>query len=299
MGQAEDMKDAAGRRFAAILSIVACPACRQSLIHRNDSLVCSGCAARFPIRGRTILFTQPMGQDDALDSLKNRLKRLLGRFYYTVGVGVIAPTFPFAYRKHVRRFLDENAVVVDIGSGNHRIDDRVITLDGTAYDAVDIVADLSSLPFRSESVDGIISRSVLEHIPDLSRLLSEIKRCVREGGYSAHLIPFLFPYHASPDDFQRLTASGAARLFEGWDIIEQRAATGPVTLFLVCFIEFLSTVFSFGWAPLKAVEYLVLCGILFPLKFLDVFFVGRRAFLGLAPSIFTVARKPSDPEKSS
>ena len=284
--------DAAARRFDTILSIVVCPSCHQDLVRQSDRLVCSGCAKNYEIRGHTILFIPSMAQDDSLDRLKNSLKRLLGRLYYTVGIGLIAPTFPFRYRRNIRRFLNENAVVIDIGSGNHRLDDYVITLDGVAYDAVDIVADLRWLPFRSASVDGIVSRSVLEHIPDLSPLLSEIRRCVRVGGYTAHLIPFLFPYHASPDDFQRFTASGAAHLFEGWEIVEQKAATGPVTLFLICFVEFMSSVLSFGSSTLKAFEYLILCGVVFPLKFLDIFFVERRSFLGIAPSIFTVARKP-------
>jgi SAM-dependent methyltransferase len=232
-----------------------------------------------------------MGQTDELDSVKYALKRLLGRFYYRIGVTVVAPTFPFNFRKHIRRRLNQDAVVIDLGSGNHRIDPHVITLDGVGYDAVDIVADLQALPFRSESVDAFVSRSVLEHIPDLSTPIQEIKRCTRPGGYSMHLIPFLFPYHASPGDFQRFTASGAARLFAPWTVVEQYNATGPATLFLVCFIEFMATLISFGSQQLKALMYLGFCLLLFPLKFIDVFFAGRKAFLGLAPTIFTVVRK--------
>jgi hypothetical protein len=39
------------------------------------------------------------------------------------------------------------------------------------------------------------------------------------------------------------------------------------------------------------VVYLMLCAVLFPLKFLDAPFVGRPAFMGCAASILSVVRK--------
>ena len=50
------------------------------------------------------------------------------------------------------------------------------------------------------------------------------------------------------------------------------------------------------WNPSPAPErsrawVRLLCGILFPLKYLDVLFVDRRSFLTLAPTILTVVRK--------
>jgi hypothetical protein len=80
-------------------------------------------------------------------------------------------------------------------------------------------------------------------------------------------------------------------LFGDWEILSQRNITGPVTLALVCGIEFFSTLFSFGREKAKAYAYLLLCVLLFPLKYLDVLFVGRRMFLSLAPTILTVVRK--------
>jgi uncharacterized protein YbaR (Trm112 family) len=285
---------ASARRLEKILSIVACPECHGELSNEVAQLKCTRCKTTYPVRNGKFYFIPSMTQDDELDALKNRLKRVFGKLYYIIGVNVIAPTFPFRYRSEIRRFLNEDTVVVDLGAGNHRVDEHIITLDGVGYAAIDIVADLRALPFRTGSLDGVASRSVLEHIPSLGKPIDEIKRCTRPGGFSMHLIPFLFPYHASPGDFQRLTASGAAQLFDGWDILEQHNATGPATLFLVCFIEFLAILTSFGSTRVKAVTYLFFCLLMFPLKFLDILFVGRSAFLGLAPSIFTVARKPPD-----
>jgi hypothetical protein len=124
----------------------------------------------------------------------------------------------------------------------------------------------------------------------------EFRRCTRAGGFNVHLIPFLFPFHASPHDYQRLTHAGAARLFENWQLLAQYNATGPVTLFLVILVEFLSVIGSFGHPRIKAFLYLGLCLILFPIKVLDAPFVNRSAYIGMAPTILTAARKPSSSE---
>ena len=81
--------------------------------------------------------------------------------------------------------------MVDLGSGNNRLSDNIIALDAVDYDTVDIVADLARLPFRTASIDGFASRSVLEHLPDLPAAMRELVRCTRSGGVGVHLIPFL------------------------------------------------------------------------------------------------------------
>lgn len=106
-----------------------------------------------------------------------------------------------------------------------------------------------------------------------------------------HLIPFLYPFHASPYDFQRYTHKGQQTLFKGWKVIEQTNPTGPVTLGLVSLIEFLSILFSFGQEKIKSGLTLVFCLFLFPLKFLDFPFVNRKSFFPLAPTLFIVVKK--------
>ena len=272
---------------------LACPACHADLACKPDAVTCLRCHERYPVHDGKIYFIESMTPGDALDSIKRRLKKLLGGAYYSLGIRIIAPTYPFNFRKAIRRHgRPERALVIDLGSGNNRLDDDIIAVDAVDYDAVDIVADLARLPFKSDSIDVFASRSVMEHLPNLASAVRELTRCTRSGGFGVHLIPFLFPYHASPHDYQRLTHSGAATLFPGWEIVEQRNATGPATLFVVCLAEFLAIVFSLGRERLKAPAYLLACLVLFPLKFLDAPFVGRKAFLGLAPTILTVARKP-------
>jgi SAM-dependent methyltransferase len=170
----------------------------------------------------------------------------------------------------------------------------MICIDLFDYDAVDVVCDLAALPFKPCSVDAFVSRSVLEHLPDPEKVVRGFYQCTRPGGMGLHLIPFLFPFHASPCDFHRYTHKGQEILFKDWNIVRQTNATGPVTLGLITGIELLSILFSFGSEKLKPYVYLLLCGLLFPLKYLDVFFVGRKSFLTLAPTIVLVLRKPDE-----
>ncbi len=281
-------------RLERLAPILVCPDCGSGLLFAVERATCEGCAADYPIKNGKIYFIPVPKSEDEFDSVKYLLKKRLGKYYYKIGLTVIAPTFPFNYGGKIRKYCDPaRQIVVDIGCGNHRVDEDTVGLDIFDYSAVDVVCDLCKLPFKPGSVDAFVSRSVLEHVPDLPKVAAQLDRCTKVGGHGMHLIPFLFPFHASPYDFQRLTHKGQQGLFEGWTVVEQTNPTGPVTLGLVCLIEFLSILLSFGHEKVKAFVYLLFCGLLFPLKFLDLPFVHRKAFLTLAPTIFTVVRKKS------
>lgn len=285
------MKNANGR-LERLKPILACPQCRRSLNYEPDKAVCQNCLAAYPIKNGKIYFVEVPDRVDELDKVKGALKALLGRYYYVIGRDVVAPTYPFNFRGQIYGRLDPTRqIVIDVGCGNYRMDENVIAADLFDYDAVDVVCDLEALPFRDDSVDAFVSRSVLEHIPDNSLVIEQFARCTRPGGVSMHLIPFLFPFHASPHDFQRYTHKGQETLFNGWEVVDQTNPTGPVTLLLLGLIEVLSIVFSLGHGKIRAYLYLFFCLLLFPLKFLDFPFVNRKSFFALAPTLFIVVRK--------
>ena len=280
-------------RLARLRHVLACPACRGDLAFEPDRVHCAGCARGYPIRNGKIYFVDVPQRSDLLDDLKGRLKRSLGIWYYRVGVTILGPTYPFSFGKMIRRHLDPSRqIVVDAGSGNHRIDENIICIDLFDYDAVDVICDLSRLPFQASSIDAFVTRSVLEHVADILPVVQSFNECTKPGGMGIHLIPFLFPSHASPGDYQRYTHEGQARLFRDWHVTEQFNATGPATLFVLILTEFLSVLLSFGHRKLQAVLYLATCGILCPIKFLDVFFARRKSFMSMAPSIVSVITKP-------
>lgn len=280
-------------RIDRLLSVLVCPSCHEDLVFNVGGGTCGGCSAHYPVRNGKIYFIEPPAHiEDSLDRIKYRLKGLFGKYYYRIGVDFIAPTYPFNFSWEIcSRIEPSQKIVVDIGSGASRIDPDIICMDIFDYENVDVVCDVTAMPFRDGSVDAFVSRSMLEHVPEPQRVISEIKRCTMVGGYSMHLIPFMMPFHASPYDFQRYTHKGALQLFDGWECVTQFAPFGPITLLMQSVIEFLSALFSFGREGIKTFLYLGLCLILFPIKFLDAPFVRRPGLIGVAPSIFTVVRK--------
>lgn len=89
----------------------------------------------------------------------------------------------------------ERKRVLDLGSGIGgyteeiaRSGAKVIGLDlispsKSQQGAVSIVANALSSPLRDRSVDFILCASLIEHVPDPLRLLREIERMLRRGGY--------------------------------------------------------------------------------------------------------------------
>jgi SAM-dependent methyltransferase len=93
-------------------------------------------------------------------------------------------------------------------SGEHRF----TTVNLSTELGADIVADLETpLPITDSSFDAAVLINVLEHIFEYRQLLAEVARVLVPGGTIVIVVPYLFPYHASPDDFHRYSASALTR----------------------------------------------------------------------------------------
>lgn len=75
----------------------------------------------------------------------------------------------------------------------------------------DVFADAARLPFRSDDFDGVVCLEVLEHVPDPAQVVGEISRVLKPGGRAWISMPFLYPLHDAPFDFQRYTEYGLRR----------------------------------------------------------------------------------------
>lgn len=75
----------------------------------------------------------------------------------------------------------------------------------------DVYADGAALPFADACMDGVVCLEVLEHVPDPSLVVAEIARVLRPGGSAWISMPFLYPLHDAPHDFQRYTEFGLRR----------------------------------------------------------------------------------------
>jgi len=78
--------------------------------------------------------------------------------------------------------------------------------DNRCYENVpDLVWDGLKIPLRNASIDCAIATEVLEHMPDLAAVLSEVGRVLKPGGLFFATVPFLWPLHDVPYDEYRYT----------------------------------------------------------------------------------------------
>jgi SAM-dependent methyltransferase len=55
----------------------------------------------------------------------------------------------------------------------------------------DLVLDLEQIDLPDHSIDVLLTAHVLEHVPDLERALSEVRRILRPGGHALIQVPVL------------------------------------------------------------------------------------------------------------
>lgn len=73
---------------------------------------------------------------------------------------------------------------------------------------VDIFASIENLPFENEEFDTILCTNVLEHVKNPDAALCEFSRVLKKNGKVIISVPFLYPVHEAPYDFQRYTKYG-------------------------------------------------------------------------------------------
>jgi len=79
------------------------------------------------------------------------------------------------------------------------------------------------LPFLDRSFDTVFSSQVLEHVPEPGRMVGEMGRVLRPGGYLILTAPHMWGVHEEPRDYFRFTPFGLAYL-------ARRAGLEPVSV---------------------------------------------------------------------
>lgn len=295
---------------ARILPLLACPYCRRPCKSRNESLACTHCKKTYPLKGGVPFFLPQTlhhryAEEAAtpVNRLKGELKKypVLFQFLHTV-IGSVS-YFGLSARGALERAFGSlkcsGKVIINVGSGVKRIHREVINLDVFPLKGVNVVADAAALPFSDATVDMVISESVLEHVPDAEAAIREMTRVIRPGGYLYVSIPFIMGFHASPNDYLRLTHAGLRQKFADFEPLRIGMIGGPASALVTFLMYFLALPFSVISESVYNVMTYVFLVALSPLRFLDVlfnlfpraieiaaviYFFGRKAYSTMPPS---------------
>ena len=168
-----------------------------------------------------------------------------------------------------------------------------LNMDIYPLPAVDCVADISDLPFEDSCADGIICEGVLEHVLEPAKVISEMKRTLKPGGFVFVTILFGAPYHEAPGDYWRWTREGALRLFRDFEVLELGVKSGPTSTLVDGLRVWLAAVLSFRMRWLFTALSIGLWLLLGPLKLIDPLVVrlaGENA-MDFASLFYLIARK--------
>lgn len=109
------------------------------------------------------------------------------------------PELERVYRAWFRRLLSAlNGCepIVEIGAGPGLLKSQAplaVSTDVVVLPWVDVVCDAAFLPFRSETIGGLVMVDVLHHLPRPLRFLAEAARVLRVGGRMAVIEPWISP----------------------------------------------------------------------------------------------------------
>ncbi len=149
------------------------------------------------------------------------------------------------------------------------------------------------IPSDDEMFDSLLCTEVLEHVADLESAASEMYRVLRPGGHALLTMPFMWEEHGYPNDYRRLTLSGAEDVFtsKGFEVLLAR----KIGRFTASFTQLLSNELM-KLCPIEhALGQLLFCSLVIsPLTILGL--LGSSTFPGSASfylGICLCLRKPA------
>jgi len=133
------------------------------------------------------------------------------------------------FRSYRRMILDEDlerakkymkSKVLDLGGGRRRgyfkepNNATWIVFDAENDFRPSVLGDAHYLPFKEFVFDCVKCTELLEHVENPGKIIKEITRVLNHSGVLILSMPFNFPIHADPYDFQRFTDYKLKRMLE-------------------------------------------------------------------------------------
>lgn len=119
-------------------------------------------------------------------------------------------------RHYMTEYLRPEMVLYDVGCGEKPFADFLrgkvkqhigVDLESGFYsrDKIDLVGSAEALPIGDATADAVLSSQVIEHLRNPLQAIAEAARVLKPGGYLFLSFPFLYPLHALPHDYWRLS----------------------------------------------------------------------------------------------
>ena len=266
-------------------------------MHGTD-VTCVRCHAVFSVSHGIARFVQalddhpvPADSDAFIVACKNIGKRFprLYRFFiafFGISSGGVTPA------SFVRKFVPKGALMLNLGSGAQERYRDAVHVDLFPFTGVDVVADITRLPFRDASVDAAICIMTLEHVSDPAAVIREAHRVLKPGGHIYITTPFMYPYHSSPRDYARWTLDGLRQLLSKFDEVRSGLRHGSTSALMLFVAHWLAAVCSLGIRRLYGVFLVFWMAILAPLAHIPDMILNRlRVSEHMATGYYFIASK--------
>jgi SAM-dependent methyltransferase len=289
-----------------IISLLACPICKEKLTKHKDGFECRKCETIFPIIKNVPVLINKKNSLFSVQSFYNnkserKYKRILKKIIPRISLNLKAKDNYLKLSDLLRERQNKSLVLVvgggSTGQGIELIVDNpnIIPVETDVYFGKrnQIVADAHDLPFFSGSFDAVIIQVVLEHVVDPHRCVEEIYRVLKNDGIVYAETPFMQQVHGGEFDFTRFTLGGHRRLFRYFKEIDSGIVGGP-GMVLAWSISYFVGSFSKSRA-LKYFRFAILPFFIFWLKYFDYYFIKKPWVSDAASGVFFIGIKSNSP----
>jgi len=273
-----------------------CLDCHKQLNLSSKKLTCSNCGKIYQIIENKLYFLDKKIEilnQESSDAIVNKLKILFKKYpiifsflYYAFGASFVGKSAKKAIEN-----IESDKLIINLGSGIKKINDNVVNIDFYPFDNVDIVSDISDLPFNNNSVDVVINEFVLEHVKNPKKIVKEIYRVLKPNGLLYLAVPFVASFHSSPNDYYRWSKQGIRELLKDFKEEEIGIRCGPTSAMLYVVNEWIATFLSFGFQKLHQFLFIFLMIIASPIKIFDYLIYKFKSSENIAYGFYFIGRK--------
>ena len=169
-------------------------------------------------------------------------------------------------------FADKTKLILDLGCGNkpyyhNNVNGKLVCFDIKKTKINDVIGDASSLPFKNNAFDVILSINSFYYFNNPFISVKEVSRILKKNGKFILIMPFIYPIHDAPDDKYRFTEFGIKSLLEDDFAIKELQCIGGIFNLPAVIMHSLLKGFRFMPKPFKIIS-IPLTIVLYPIYML-------------------------------